>query len=138
MGQFHSDFEIRDNNGDKIKDLEIVATKSIFLGKKSYFDKLEGTNNKNGEIIHGEHTRMKGINKEGIQHYADLKGCSIEDIYDRLYEDDKLWKDVNNGSFDLLAGGSKVKFKYDKDMSVSSCSSFFRSVNFKYEKGVLV
>ena len=138
MGQFHSDFEIRDNNGDKIKDLEIVATKSIFLGKKSYFDKLEGTNNKNGEIIHGEHIRMKGINKEGIQHYADLKGCSIEDIYDRLYDDDKLWKDVNNGTFDLLAGGSKVKFKYDKDMSVSSCSSFFRSVNFKYEKGILV
>lgn len=128
MGQFHSDFDMG-------KAKNIVATKSIFLGKKSYYDKLEGQLDK--KIIDGEHTRMKGINKEGIQHYADLKGCSIEDIYDRLYDDDKLWKDINNGSFDLLAGGSKVKFKYDKDMSVSSCSSFCRSVNFKYEKGKL-
>ena len=106
------------------------------MGKKSYYDKLEGTN-KNGDIIDGEHIRMKGINKEGIQHYAKLKGCSIEDIYDRLYDDDTLWKDINNGAFDLLAGGTKVKFKYSKDMSVKSCSSFFRSVNFKYEKGKL-
>ena len=129
MGQFHSDFDMGNCKN-------IVATKSIFLGKKSYYDKLEGTN-KNGDIIDGEHIRMKGINKEGIQHYAKLKGCSIEDIYDRLYDDDKLWKDINNGAFDLLAGGTKVKFKYSKDMSVKSCSSFFRSVNFKYEKGKL-
>lgn len=128
MGQFHSDFDMG-------KAKNIVATKSIFLGKKSYFDKLEG--DLDGKIIDGEHTRMKGINFEGIQHYAKLKGCTIEDIYDRLYDDDKLWKDVNNGAFDLLAGGSKVKFKYNNDMSVKSCNSFFRSVNFKYDKGIL-
>ena len=147
MGQFHSDFEIKDNNGNKIKNLEIVATKSIFLGKKSYFDKLEGTN-KNGEIINGIHTRMKGINIEGMKHYCEIKKCSMEELYDRLYHDDTLWENINYNpkdkksnkydKFDLMAGGTKFKCMYNKDFSVQNCSSFSRGVNFKYEKGILV
>ena len=129
MGQFHSDFDLK--NADNI-----VATKSIFLGKKSYLDILEGTD-KDGNKINGIHTRMKGINIEGIKDYAEQKGCSIENIYDRLYDDNTLWDDVNGGKFDLLASGKKVKFQYDKDMSVKSCSSFMRGVNFKYEKGII-
>lgn len=148
MGQFHSDFEIRDNNGDKIKDLEIVATKSFFLGKKSYYDKLEGTN-KNGEIIEAIHTRMKGINIEGMRHYCKIKNCSMEEVYERLYEKNTLWENKNYDpskdkktnkydKFDLMAGGTKCKFKFNKDFSVVNCSSFSRGVNFKYEKGIIV
>lgn len=132
MGQFHPDFSLKDKNGDKCKD--IIATKSIFLGKKSYVDILEGKD-KNGKIITGIHTRMKGINTEGIIDYGEQKKCSTEDIYERLYEKNTLWNEINNGKFDLLASGKKVKFMYNKDMSVASCSSFYRSVNFKYEKG---
>ncbi len=72
LGQFHSDFEI-----DGVKNQEIWASESIFLGKKSYFDKLiseDGTT--------GAHIRMKGIPAKivqagGFKLYEDLfKGDS--------------------------------------------------------------
>ena len=39
-------------------------------------------------------------------------------------------------AFDLLAGGKCCKFKYNKDLSVSSVSEFVRSVKFDYEEGI--
>jgi hypothetical protein len=139
MGQFHSDFDLG-------KAKNIVATKSIFLGKKSYFDKLEG--DLVGKKIIGAHTRMKGINTEGMNHYCKIKNCSMEELYERLYEHDTLWENKNFNpkdkksckydKFDLMAGGTKCKFMYNKDLSVQNCSSFSRGVNFKYEKGIIV
>jgi hypothetical protein len=139
MGQFHSDFDLG-------KAKNIVATKSIFLGKKSYYDKLEG--DLDGKLINGTHTRMKGINTEGMTHYCKIKNCSMEELYERLYEHDTLWENKNYNpkdkksckydKFDLMAGGTKCKFMYNKDLSVQNCSSFSRGVNFKYEKGIIV
>tara|TARA_R110001592_G_scaffold130227_1_gene343373 strand:+ start:3 stop:1748 length:1746 start_codon:yes stop_codon:yes gene_type:complete len=143
LGQFHSDFEMKVGE-EKVQN--IVATKSIFLGKKSYFDKLKGT--LNGEIIEGVHTRMKGINIEGMNHYCKIKNCSMEELYERLYHEDTLWENINYNKndkksnkydkFDLMAGGSKCKFMYNKDLSVQNCSTFSRGVNFKYEKGIII
>ena len=142
MGQFHSDFELKI---DDKKAKNIVATKSIFLGKKSYFDKLEG--DIDGNLVNGVHTRMKGINIEGMKHYCKIKNCSMQELYERLYKDDTLWENKNFNpkdkksskfdKFDLMAGGTKCKFMYNKDLSVQNCSSFKRGVNFKYEKGII-
>ena len=125
MGQFHSDFDLK---GAKTN---IYATKSIFLGKKCYLDLLESKNDK-GDIITGTHIRMKGISKKAIEYYSEGKNKSICEIYEQLYENNKLW---DNDKFDLLAGGKAIKFVYNKNLSVSSCNEFKRSVNFKYEKG---
>jgi hypothetical protein len=63
MGQFHSDFSL-DGASD------VYATKSIFLGKKSYIDELKGVS-KTGEIITGYHIRMKGIPNACIEYTAE-------------------------------------------------------------------
>jgi hypothetical protein len=56
LGQFHTDFELKDEDGKKIKGIDIWATESIFLGKKCYMDRL--VSNKGHT---GFHVRMKGI-----------------------------------------------------------------------------
>ena len=128
MGQFHSDFDLDGATS------EIYATKSLFLGKKCYLDVLE-SKNKNGDIINGCHIIMKGISKKAIDHYSEENNKSIVEIYEQLYDNDKLWDD---DKFDLLAGGKSVKFVYNKNLSVSSCNEFKRGVNFKYSKGICV
>ena len=123
MGQFHTDFDL-----DNCKD--IIATDSIFLGKKCYIDNLEGID-ENGKIVKGNHIRMKGVNEAGIKHFLENNDEveTLFDIYEKLYEGKKL-------AFDLLAGGKCCKFKYNKDLSVSSVSEFVRSVKFDYEEGI--
>jgi hypothetical protein len=59
LEQFHTDFNL---DGAKS---EIYATKSIFLGKKSYIDILE-SKDENGNIIRGHHIRLKGITEDGL------------------------------------------------------------------------
>lgn len=122
MGQFHTDFDL-----GQCKD--VIATESIFLGKKAYIDRLVG--DLNGEKQYGFHIRMKGINEEGILHYAETYQMDVLDIYRNLYENGQI-----EGSFDLLAGGKCCKFQYNDDMSVSSVNEFTRKVTFNYEKGI--
>jgi len=129
MGQFHSDFDI---SGLEEKPKEIYAIESIILGKKCYYDKLEAVL-ENDDIVNGDHIRMKGIPSESIYYYGEENDKSISDIYNKLYDDDVLW---DNDKFDLLCGGDLIKFKYNKDMSVSSVGEFKRGVNFCYEKGI--
>jgi len=61
LGQFHTDFNMKGACGD------IVAVKSIFLGKKSYIDKIKSVD-ADGDTIYDHHIRLKGITKEGIDH----------------------------------------------------------------------
>lgn len=123
LGQFHSDFELDNCNN-------VYSKKAIFLGKKCYLDCLVGEDS-NGNIQEGFHIRMKGVNKEGIYHHANMNNITIDNIYEKLYNGDKL-------EFDLLAGGELCKFKYNKDMSVSTVSDFTRSVSFNYQEGIIV
>lgn len=124
MGQFHSDFEL-----GKCKN--VYAVESIFLGKKSYYDKLNGFNDDN-EIEEGEHIRMKGIPNASIKYYAEHNNITVGDIYNMLYENNKL---KNDDKFDLLAGGQLCRFTYNKNMSVKTCTEFARTVSFNYVKG---
>jgi hypothetical protein len=143
MGQFHIDFDLKGSVSD------IVATESIFLGKKCYIDKLKSTNQK-GETIWGHHIRMKGVPEKSIEYTADIlakqyeddKGVKVADkylhLYDCLYKGDKI-------NFDLLCGGKVDMFKngyineggkYVKDSSkIHSVGEFNRSLLFKYEEG---
>jgi hypothetical protein len=117
LGQFHSDFDLPGCTN-------IVATKSIFLGKKCYIDKLEGTNS-NGEKETGYHIRMKGIPEKCI-HYVVEHSPKYKDVMD-------LYIDLYNGNevaFDLTNGGSKANFKFNKDYTINTLSLFTRSIKF--------
>lgn len=117
LGQFHSDFKL-----DGCSD--IVAVRSIFLGKKCYIDQLQGINSK-GEIETGYHIRMKGIPEKCIHHVVDTvnKYNNVMDLYQDLY-------DGNSVNFDLTNGGTKANFKFNKDYTIETLSFFSRKIQF--------
>jgi hypothetical protein len=119
MGQFHSDFDLKGADN-------IVSKKSIYLGKKSYIDVLEGVD-KEGNKVNGYHTRMKGIPEKSIEHYAKMNNMEVYDVYYNLF----------NGSeiiFDLLCKvdekPTECKFKKMGDKTIKSLSMFDRKVKF--------
>ena len=117
LGQFHSDFDLPGCSN-------IVAVKSIFLGKKSYIDKLEGINSK-GEKETGFHIRLKGIPAKCIDYVVEhsTKYKDAMDLYTDLYNGNEV-------SFDLTNGGSKANFKFNKDYTINTLSLFTRSLKF--------
>ena len=116
MGQFHSDF-----SSDKIKK-DIIAVKSLFLGKKCYIDVLEGED-ENGIIVQDYHMRMKGVNDIAIKYYCLTNNINPYELYKKLYEGSKI-------KLDLTAGGNKCSFEFNKDYSITSNSSFIREISF--------
>lgn len=120
LGQFHTDFDLEGAVG------EIYATKSIFLGKKSYLDCLE-SKDVNGEIITGHHIRLKGITKEGLEHAS--KG--YENSYEGLYEDLAKGNGIKFilNPFNKEENKQKVLFDFKKGI-VSTKTEFTRMVKF--------
>lgn len=117
MGQFHSDFAL-----DGCKD--IVATQSIFLGKKSYIDKLQGTNKKTGEKEVGYHIRMKGIPNSCILYASDILGYkTIFHFYEDLFAGKAIVVDLTNE-------GNKANFKMHNDYSIETLDIFKRTLSF--------
>jgi hypothetical protein len=118
MGQFHTDFDFKTSfqtvdgklveckkkaNGD------ISATKSIFLGKKSYIDLLEDDDG--DSMIY--HIRLKGIPIKCIMHKVNTEynGNPME-----------MFEDLLRGEvveFDMSAGGN-VMFKVNKNHTIST------------------
>ncbi len=117
MGQFHPDFD-----SDIIKK-DIQARGSIFLGKKCYIDKLEGLD-QNNRKVYDYHIRMKGVSNESILEYAfdHYQGDCL-----KMYEDMYRGKEIE---FDLLCGGKKISFTYNKNMTISSKTMFTRLIKF--------
>jgi hypothetical protein len=117
LGQFHSDFDLPGCS-------DIVATKSIFLGKKCYIDQLEGTN-KDGKKEIGYHIRMKGIPEKCIHYVVENtpKYKNVMDLYEDLYNGAEV-------AFDLTNGGTKANFKFNKNYTINTLSMFSRSVKF--------
>lgn len=124
LEQFHVDFDLK-GAADTI-----YATKSIFLGKKSYIDYLE-SHDKDGNVINGYHIRLKGITAAGLEHAA--KKYSDVDVpeYFRLYEDlasgnkvDILLNPINDQT-----GEKKVLFAYGAG-KVFTRQEFVRTVRF--------
>lgn len=120
MGQFHSDFESDILKGD------IYACESVFLGKKCYIDKLTDgeTKDENGSLIYDYHIRMKGMNKRGIIHRADVDyGGDVMEVYKKLYGGEEL-------EFDLCGGGQMPTFDYQSNGTISSKYEFIRKIKF--------
>lgn len=121
MGQFHNDFAEIKINGETIK--ASCATESIFLGKKSYIDKVKYIYGK--DKIHYEyHIRMKSIPTGCIINHNKYT-CPF-DLYKDLYKGQTI-------SFNLLKNGV-AGFKNDKNGNIRTLTSFKRSVCFNKDK----
>ena len=117
MGQFHTDFEL-----DGAEE-EIYAVDSVFLGKKCYCDRLK-SKDKDGNEVLGYHIRMKGVPAESIIYKAneEFDGDVIK-LYNKLYDDSEGLE------FDLLCG-SRVRFEFNKNMTINNKNEFKRRVKF--------
>lgn len=113
MGQFHSDFKME---GCK----NVVAVSSIFLGKKSYIDVLEGTNTF-GNIQYGYHIRMKGVPSAAITYKAEELGITPFELYNRMYNSEKVEFDITKGH---------VKFIFKSNYTIATRRLFLRTVKF--------
>ena len=118
MGQFHSDFK-----SSIIKDKNIHAKKSIFLGKKCYLDVLEGLDGK-GDIVNDYHIRMKGVGEDVVKYYCKKNEISVESLYEDLYNGEEF-------TFDLTNDGNKCSFEYKKNLEIISREVFNRRISFK-------
>jgi len=116
MGQFHSDFDIKGCSN-------IIARRSIFLGKKSYIDELVGMNEKGEEVV-DYHIRMKGIPNSCLQFASDKNNYSnVFDMYKALFNGSRIEVDLTND-------GSKANFKYNPDYTCHTLSIFKRTMVF--------
>jgi hypothetical protein len=124
MGQFHSDFEIKyEKNGKQLKCKNVIARRSIFLGKKSYIDELEGID-VDGNTIIEYHARMKGIPPACLDYAVEKQGL------DNLYE---LYQMLWNGTaikVDLTNDGEKANFKFMPNYECKTLSFFERTILF--------
>jgi hypothetical protein len=120
LEQFHTDFNLDGAES------EIYATKSIFLGKKSYIDCLESKDQK-GNTIKGFHIRLKGITKEGLNHEAKKYNNSYLGLYEDLAKGKEIVITLN--PYDIDNQKQKVLFEYKKG-NVSFKDNFTRKVKF--------
>jgi hypothetical protein len=120
LEQFHTDFNL-DGACD-----EIYATKSIFLGKKSYMDVLESVD-ADGNKITGTHIRLKGITPEGAEHTSK----EYDEGYFGLYKDLAIGtkKKIILNPFNKDENKNKVLFEF-KQGRVFTRKEFIREVKF--------
>lgn len=114
MGQFHVDFSSNILTG------EILARKSIFLGKKCYIDEL--VDDETNKVDY--HIRMKGISGSSILYHSqkDFEGNPM-----KLYEHLALGKPY---SFDLTCSGMKCCFETIDMSTIRTKVDFKRVVKF--------
>jgi hypothetical protein len=117
MGQFHIDYEIK---GAIPKTIE--GYKAIYLGKKTYCVLLRGICKETGKILYGEHVRFKGVSNDSIKYTAKLRKCSVFDIYQKLYDGEKI-------EFDLLCGNKKIQLQF-VNYVIKSVPEFKRTIQF--------
>lgn len=115
LGQFHTDFDLDGSVGD------IVASESVFLGKKCYLDKITGFDKEGNKLV-DYHIRMKGVNSKAIITKANQEyNGELVDLFEDLYNGKKI-------EFDLLTAGPS--FQLNKDMTIRSRKKFRRAVQF--------
>lgn len=116
MGQFHSDFDLKGAD-------DVYASRSIFLGKKSYIDELKGID-KDGNIKIGYHIRMKGIPNSCIEYTSKKLGLNNPfELYQKMLNGDEI-------SFDLTEGGKKANFEFTKNYQIKTKTEFNRTIKF--------
>ena len=115
LGQFHSDFEF-----EGMKDIRSVGL--ITLGKKSYIDKLQGTD-KNGNTQNTYHIRLKGISPAAIENHVRIERKNNPDydewnLYKRLYGGEAI-------TFDMKVN-NKARFEKNKGQEFRTYSGEFK------------
>jgi hypothetical protein len=88
MGQFHTDFEVDDDERDK--SYPITAVETLFLAKKTYIDKLE-YKTKSGEIKYQFHIRAKGLPSSVIKELDE----NVMNTYMRLFDNESIEFDLS-------------------------------------------
>lgn len=123
LGQFHNDFAHKNTSC-----VDVVSTKSIFLGKKAYIDYLEGTNPNTKEKEYCIHARMKGINEISLYNKAkEYKGEFIDNVFE-IYKDLANDKEIEF----ILNPDDKPSFIFTADGVKKRVSNTFkRNVSFK-------
>ena len=125
LGQFHNDFAHKNKSC-----VDVVSTKSIFLGKKAYIDYLEGTNPITKEKEYCIHARMKGINEISLHNKANeykIEGELIHKIF-QIYTDLSNDKEVEF----ILNPDEKPSFVFTSDgVKKRESNKFKRNVSFK-------
>ena len=94
----------------------------ITLGKKSYLDKLEGTD-KNGNKQNTYHIRLKGISPAAIENHIRIErqinaNYDEWDLYKRLYGGETI-------TFDLKVN-NKARFEKNKGQEYRTYSGEFK------------
>ena len=115
LGQFHSDFEF-----DGMQDIRSVGL--ITLGKKSYIDRLEGTD-QNGNKQYTYHIRLKGISPAAIEKHVRIERKNNPD-----YNEWQLFKRLYGGeaiTFDLKVN-NKARFEKNKGQEFRTYSGEFK------------
>jgi len=120
LGNFHCDFDFKGMT-------DIRSVGFIALGKKSYIDKLEGTDS-NGEKQYTFHIRLKGISPDAIDdhvnherkrnpHYNEMV------LYERLFHGESITFNLNVNN--------RARFQKAKDQEYqTSTTEFKRTVKF--------
>ena len=121
MGQFHTDFEVDDDDRDK--SYPITATESLFIAKKTYIDKLE-YKTKSGEIKYQFHIRAKGIPSSVIRELDD----NVMNTYMRLFDNESI-------EFDLTTA---CPLKLGKDYRARNNMNFIRKMHCPNDKKNLI
>lgn len=119
LEQFHIDFDL-----EKAV-TEVYATKSLFLGKKSYIDYLESTDAE-GKTINGYHIRLKGITTESIEHHSKEFNNPFE-MFEFLAQGNKKVMTLN--PFNVDKNHQKVLFEFVKG-GVKTRQKFVREIKF--------
>tara|TARA_R110000803_G_scaffold142752_2_gene209034 strand:+ start:1339 stop:4782 length:3444 start_codon:yes stop_codon:yes gene_type:complete len=107
-----------DFDSGKINGLIIHATKSLFLGKKCYIDRLE-----DGTGALDYHIRMKGCSNASILHFCKKNNLTPEQLYEKLYKGDAV-------KLDQTCDGMAIKFEYNKKFEVYTKLDFSRTIKF--------
>jgi hypothetical protein len=122
LGQFHSDFEIKYDDGNK-KCKDVYSSHLIVLGKKCYVNRLVGTDEDGNERI-DYHIRLKGVPNSTIEY--EIKHQNFDNViqlYEKLYKGEKI-------NFDLTEGMGKSRFQIQKNFGVRTLKEFNRSISF--------
>ena len=120
LGQFSTDFEL-----DGAVSGSVHAARSIYLGKKSYVDILEGLDT-NGNKVFGQHVRLKGITSEGLLDASKKLGGYYE-LYKHLSKGREVEMVLNPYNFE--DENEKVLFEFVNG-TVNTRSRFTRKVKF--------
>ena len=111
---------------------EVYAIESLFVCKNNYFEHLESTC-KEGNLINGELSRMKGIPTSCIGYYAKVHNISVPELYSQLFDGMHIEFDVPNGNNTSVFRNNiyhTVSSLYEGQTGTTRTCKFVRNANY--------